>query len=166
MKSGFTRLLRWIFGLLLLWAAFSKLANLQDFYASLLAYQLPLPDMLLRCSAVVLPWLELFCGLLLLSGLWLRATLTWTLILFGIFLLATGQAWGRGLEISCGCFNMKLFGLGGSALAKTFESVGFAFGRSVFLVVGALYLYSQYRLESVQSSESTEEVSSPATTSK
>lgn len=143
MKVRFSLLLRWLFGVLLLWAAFSKLANLQAFYASLLAYQLPLPDPLLRVTAIVLPWLELFCGLHLLVGFWTQAALGWALVMFSIFLIATGQAWARGLDISCGCFNVQWFG--GQAFARTFESVGFAFFRSVLLVAGGLYLLYQER---------------------
>jgi uncharacterized membrane protein YphA (DoxX/SURF4 family) len=118
MKARFNLLLRWLFGVLLLWAAFSKLANLQAFYGSLLAYQLPLPDLLLRVGAVVLPWLELFCGLHLLVGIWVQAALGWALVLFAIFLVVTEQAWARGLDISCGCFNLQWFG--GYAFAKTY----------------------------------------------
>ena len=48
--------------------AISKLAILQDFYSSLVAYKLPLPKVFLQSGAIVLPWLELFCGLMLMSG--------------------------------------------------------------------------------------------------
>ncbi|EEF57453.1 MauE/DoxX family redox-associated membrane protein [Pedosphaera parvula] len=137
-KCYFQLALRWLFGLILLWAAFSKLGNLHNFYLSLLAYQLPLPNFALQMAAIVLPWLELFCGLHLIVGFSLRPALAWTLILFTVFLLATGQAWARGLDISCGCFN-----LGSSSFAKTFESVGFAFARSIVLLLGALYLFPQ-----------------------
>jgi putative oxidoreductase len=141
-QNYFALALRWIFGLILIWAAVSKLGNLHDFYVSLLAYQLPLPKLMLQSTAVVLPWLELFCGLHLIVGFWLRPALAWTLILFTIFLLATGQAWARGLDISCGCFN-----LGSSSFAKNFESVGFAFARSIVLMLGALYLFLQTKAQ-------------------
>lgn len=144
-KCYLTLFLRCIFGLLLLWAAFSKLQNLHSFYLNLVAYQLPLPGGLLKVSAIVLPWLELFCGLHLLSGVWLRPAVAWALILCSVFLIATGQAWARGLDISCGCFNMHFLGLGGTDIAKTFESVGFAFARSVVLMMGALFLFLRIR---------------------
>ena len=132
---------RWLLGLLLIWAALSKLANLQDFYGGLLAYRLPLPDFFLRAVAACLPWLELLCGLMLLSQVRSEAALVWALLLFGVFVLATGQAWARGLDISCGCFILQLLGLGESdGLGKLLHSVQFAFFRALLLAVGAIYL--------------------------
>ncbi len=87
---------------------------------------------------MVLPWLELLCGLLLVTGSARRAALVWTAVMFGAFVLATGQAWVRGLDISCGCF--KLAFLGDGALAKFVESVKFACVRAVFLLGASLYL--------------------------
>lgn len=136
--------LRWILSGLLVWAALSKIANLEEFYISIAAYQLPLPGPLLRLTAMILPWLELLCGLLLLGRIWTRAALLWALAMFGIFVVATGQAWARGLEISCGCFNLSAFGLdaaSGKSVVKFVESVGFAFVRALLLFLGAVYLF-------------------------
>lgn len=133
-------LLRWFLALVLVWAALSKIANLHEFYLNIAAYQLPLPDALLRLTAIVLPWLELLCGgLLCLGGVTRRAALFWTALLFAIFVLATGQAWVRGLDISCGC--LKLDFLGDGALAKFLESVKFAFFRALFLLAASLYVF-------------------------
>ncbi len=137
-------LLRGLLAIIFLWAALSKLANPQDFFSHLVAYQLPLPAGLLRLTAVVLPWLELCCGLALLSGVWLRAALAWTVLLCGVFVLATGQAWGRGLEISCGCLNLDWLGLGGDpkgAGVHWLQSPGFAFVRASLLGIVAVYLF-------------------------
>jgi len=55
--------------------------------------------------ARVLPWIELFLGVFLITGLWLKWTLRSTLILFLMFILIVGQALLRGLPIDeCGCF--------------------------------------------------------------
>jgi len=132
---------RWLLGVLLVWAALSKLANLQDFYGGLLAYHLPLPDFFLRAVAACLPWLELLCGLMLLSQVRSEAALVWALLLFSIFVLATGQAWARGLDISCGCFNLQLLGLGeNEGVGRFLHSVQFAFFRALLLAAGAIYL--------------------------
>jgi putative oxidoreductase len=135
--------LRWLLALLFIWAAASKLANVQEFCASLFAYQLPLPAGLLRLTAMVLPWLELLCGLMLLGRFWFRATLGWTVLLCAVFALCTGQAWARGLQISCGCLNLDFLGLGGGANAAAvsfFESVKFAFPRALLLLAAGAYL--------------------------
>ena len=134
---------RWILGLLLVWAAIPKLGNLQDFYASLLAYQLPFPDGLLRLTAVTLPWLELLCGLMLLTSVAIPIALLWSVVLFAVFTLATGQAWMRGLEISCGCLDFGWLGL--QELQPAIESVRFAFFRALLLAAGALYLWRSQR---------------------
>jgi uncharacterized membrane protein YphA (DoxX/SURF4 family) len=130
--------LLWLLAAILVWAAISKIANLHEFYAAILAYQMPVADPLARWVAMVLPWLELLCGVLLMAGSARRATLVWTALMFGVFVLATGQAWVRGLDISCGCF--KLAFLGDGALAKFVESVKFAFVRAVLLLAASLYL--------------------------
>ncbi len=135
-------LIRWLLGGILVWAAVSKLGNLQEFYGALAAYRLPLPGLALQFSAEILPWLELFCGLLLLARLWYRAALQWLLILCLIFLIATGEAWARGLDISCGCMNLDFLQLGGigKAAVKSLESAPMAFGRALLLALAAVYL--------------------------
>lgn len=137
------KLVRWILGALLVWAALSKIANPLEFYSGVVAYQLPLPGVVLRAVAMVLPWLELICGLLLLAGLWTRAAAGWALVLFVVFIGATGQAWARGLDIACGCFNLRVLGLGeeqARAVAAILESVKFAFARAILLALAAIYV--------------------------
>lgn len=130
--------LRWILGALLIWAALAKIANPTEFHGDLLAYRFPFPSALLRLAAVVVPWLELLCGILMIAGRARRAAVWWAVVLFAVFVLATGQAWARGLEISCGCFKLDFLGTG--ALVKLFESVQFAFFRALFLLLCAAYL--------------------------
>ena len=133
---------RWLIGVVLVWAALGKLANVQEFYTLLLAYRLPLPPALLKATAIVLPWIELLCGLLLVANLKTKAALAWAVVLFTVFALCTGQAWMRGLKIACGCLDLRLFGVArGSALGEIFESVGFAFIRASVLVVAAGWLF-------------------------
>jgi len=141
--------LRWLLAIILLWAAMGKIANLQEFHANLAAYRLPLSDPLLRLAVTVVPWLEFLCGILLITGGLRRAALLWTALLCAVFVLATGQAWGRGLEISCGC--LKLDFLGDGAAKHTLESVQFAFGRALLLLAAAVYLLRNTRCQSVSS---------------
>ena len=135
MRSKVPTLLRWVLGGLLLWAALSKLANLQEFYGGLSGYRLPVPTDLLKFVAVVLPWLELVCGLMLLAQVQL-----WAALLFGVFAIATGQAWARGFTISCGCLNFDFLGLEGTSFGGFLESAGFACVRASLLCIAAIYL--------------------------
>ena len=135
-------LLRWLLGVLMLWAAVSKLANPSEFLGSIYAYQLPLPRVLLQTTAVVLPWVELLCGLLLLAGFWVETSLILVTGLLVMFVLATGQAWARGIDISCGCFSLAVFGLDKNlpGVVRFFESVAFAFFRNLLLTGLAVFL--------------------------
>ena len=141
MKPYRNTALRWLLGLLLLWAGLSKAGNPTIFLGDLNAYQLPLPRGLLAVVAVVLPWLELLCGLMLLTRTKVQAALLCTLGLFVGFLLGTGQAVARGLDIACGCFDLSfLASWHMSGLAHLLESVGFAFGRNLALTAAVLAL--------------------------
>lgn len=134
--------LRWLVGLVLIWASLSKLVSLQEFYDTLLAYRLPAPAWLMKIMELVLPWFELLCGFMLLVRIWTEAALVCAIVLFAIFAVATGQAWFRGLEISCGCLDLSLIGLPkGSAPARLLESAGFACIRAIMLFAAACYLF-------------------------
>jgi putative oxidoreductase len=134
-------LLRWLLAIMLIWAALGKLANPHEFHLAILAYQLPLPPLLLRTAAIVLPWLELLAGLLLAANLRREAALFWAFGLFSVFTLATLQAWIRGLNISCGCLDLRIIGIQpGSSIAHIMETPAFAAIRAALLTVAAGFL--------------------------
>ncbi len=133
--------LRLLVGLILVWASLGKLANLQEFFTALLAYRLPLPEIVLKLVAIILPWMELLCGLALLADRKSKAALAWAAVLFAAFAYASGQAWARGLPIACGCLDLSLVGLRpGSAAADFLESPTFACLRAVVLAAVAVGL--------------------------
>jgi len=135
-------MLRWLLALVMLWAAVSKLANPTEFLGSIYGYELPLPRVLLQTAAVVLPWVELLCGLLLLAGFWSQTALLTVTGLLVCFVIATGQAWARGLDIACGCFNLQIFGVQERwpGFVRFLESVAFAFCRNLLLAGFAFFL--------------------------
>ncbi len=135
-KAAIALGLRWLLGIVFIWAALGKMVGPQDFLANLYEYQLPLPEFFLRLVAVSLPWLELICGLSLLVNSWPESTLGVIMLMMLVFIGATGQAWMRGLEIDCGCF--------GTAIEKNSfaGSVQFAFFRNLILFGLAAYLFS------------------------
>src|SRR5438094_8458118 len=54
--------------------------------------------------AFYLPWLEIFCGLVLIFRFFYRGALSILTALVVVFLVATIAAKARGLDIPCGCF--------------------------------------------------------------
>lgn len=153
--------LRWLLGGLMLWAAVSKLAAPTEFLGAIYSYKLPLPQSWLQAAAVLLPWLELLCGLALIADKWTESALTLVLALCVAFVLATGQAWARGLDISCGCLDFKILGVvkpdGGAV--SFFESAAFAFFRAILLVAMTGWLL-RYRLLEVTTQGRTATVNS------
>ena len=126
---------RIVIGCLMLWAGLAKIANLQDFLVSIYGYELPLPELTLRLAAIILPWLEILCGIALITGIWQQEFLSLLSLIGLMFILITGQAWVRGLDISCGCFGTKLE-------KDTFlGSVAFAFFRNLVFFGIVFYLW-------------------------
>jgi len=54
--------------------------------------------------AFYLPWLEIFCGVAVVCGVFYRGGLLILNALISIFIIASIVAKARGLDISCGCF--------------------------------------------------------------
>lgn len=126
---------RIILGLVFIWAGTVKVFGPIDFLVSTYGYQTHLPETLLRIAVVTLPWIEILCGIAILTGVWLEAGLILSAGMLAVFIVLTGQAWFRGLDISCGCF--------GSMLEEEsfLGSVQFAFFRNLVLmaITGALW---------------------------
>jgi putative oxidoreductase len=142
MKTLLSLTLRWCIGLLLVWAALSKLADPQPFVAAIAAYQMGLPLPLIKLIAVALPWLELLCGLLLLLSHWVRAAAGLVALMFLVFFLATARAWALGYEISCGCLNWAFFqSIAEPQTLKLLESMPFATFRNLLLLLGSGFVW-------------------------
>jgi putative oxidoreductase len=94
---------RLVLGLVFIAAALPKLADPPGFAKSIWAYEL-FPAWSLNPLALGLPWLELFCGLSLCLGLWLRAAALWIGALLLSFCLALAINLARHHPVDCGCF--------------------------------------------------------------
>ncbi|GMV83280.1 MAG: hypothetical protein AMXMBFR7_44640 [Planctomycetota bacterium] len=133
--------IRWILGLLLIFAALAKLADPVKFLASIYAFDLGLAELIAKTLAVGLPWLELACGGLLLADRMSLAARGWVVALFIAFLVATGQAWARGLDISCGCLNLEILGVNDEHWLKVLETPAGAFVKNLFLLAASCWLF-------------------------
>ena len=94
--------LRISFGLFFIYASLDKISQPAEFALAIRAYEI-IPDNLSNLPAIFLPWVELLCGLLLLSGLYIQSTLRISIGLLLIFTVNILIALLRGLEIDCGC---------------------------------------------------------------
>ena len=96
-------LLRVALGAVFVVASLDKIENPEAFATAIANYRL-LPYKSINGIAIVLPWLEVITGVLLVLGVWARAStaIVWGLLL--AFSIAISQALARGLDISCGCF--------------------------------------------------------------
>jgi uncharacterized membrane protein YphA (DoxX/SURF4 family) len=102
-KFWLETILRWGFGLLLIYASWEKILNPLDFARAVENYRVVGYSLSLY-TAAFLPVLEFLTGLLLLAGVWKDAASLVNLCLMAVFLILVAQAAIRGLDIECGCF--------------------------------------------------------------
>jgi|SRR5688572_4155374 len=96
-------LLRIGLGLVFIAASAPKILDPAGFSRNVFHYQI-LPGNMVNAVAILLPWIELFVGLFLVFGIWLRGAAFIAIVSLVVFLGAMGSALARGLNIDCGCF--------------------------------------------------------------
>lgn len=92
-----------IVGGLFIYAGAIKVLDPVEFAGDIENYKL-LPWPIGVRLAFYLPWLEIFCGLALITRILYRGGVFILTVLMSVFILATIVAKARGLDISCGCF--------------------------------------------------------------
>ena len=95
---------QFVLGAVFIAAALPKVADPPGFAKAIWNYQL-FPAWSIHPSALVLPWLELLCGLALCLGLWTRAAAAWLGALLLAFLAALSINLARHHPVDCGCFS-------------------------------------------------------------
>ncbi len=99
-----TIIARLVLGVIFVYASWHKILDPQGFATAVHNYRI-LPVAAVNLFAIVLPWLELVCGLLLLAGLFTGGSTLLVGMLLIAFVIALGSALVRGIDISCGCFS-------------------------------------------------------------
>lgn len=94
---------RLILGGVLLLAGYLKLDELDKSQMAVRAYEM-LPVSLANLIGIVLPFAEIFMGILLILGAATRLMSFMSALLMLVFVVGISQAWARGLSIDCGCF--------------------------------------------------------------
>ena len=95
-------LVRYLIGVVFLWACYSKILDPSNFSREISNYH-AVPFGFENTVAIILPWLELFIGLGLIAGIYIRANVFISGFLLILFNLLVFQAMVRGFNIECGC---------------------------------------------------------------
>ena len=104
---------RWILGGFFVYMGLTKALHPVEFLKLMRQYDLTQYALILNCLAAMLPWFEMFCGLLLLAGVAVRGAalaLTLMLVMFTLLVLHHAQQLQSTLHIpfcavkfDCGC---------------------------------------------------------------
>jgi putative oxidoreductase len=123
---------RLILGVVFIYASLSKIQNPGEFAQAIYNYRM-VPESLINIMAIVLPWMELICGILIIIGVFVRGSALLIGLMLAVFIIALSSALIRGLDISCGCFTLE----GGRTIAAStlFEDI------LLFICAGIALLY-------------------------
>jgi putative oxidoreductase len=136
LKHG-VAIIRIVLGAIFLYAGILKANDTTAFAGSIEAYRI-LPYFGNYLAAAVLPWIEIICGALLVTGWRARVSATLTVLMNLVFIAAMLSAVARGLEIDCGCFKQG---------AK--DPPLLAIGRDIlFIAMALLVLWQEWRSSS------------------
>ena len=117
-----TLLFRLVVGITFIWASVYKIIEPGDFAKSIWFYHL-VPGNIINLSAIILPWLELICGVCIIFGIFYRGSIVWINVMMVVFIIALTSAVIRGLDIDCGCFKAAKSS-GGSTLNSLLLDLG------------------------------------------
>ena len=97
------RTARILIGSIFIFAAIDKIANPDAFAKSINNFHV-LPYSMINIPALILPWVELLCGILVLMGIKQKASSLLISAMLAVFIIAIIVAIFRGYNINCGCF--------------------------------------------------------------
>ncbi|MBU0984736.1 MAG: DoxX family membrane protein [candidate division Zixibacteria bacterium] len=117
-----TMISRLLIGAIFVYASFYKIISPGDFAKSIWYYHL-FPGVTINLMAIVIPWLELLCGLALIFGVWYRGAVIWVNVLLVAFVIALASTIARNLSIDCGCFKAAESATGSAWNAMTWDFV-------------------------------------------
>ena len=98
-----TMLSRIALGAVFILASIEKISAPEAFASAVQAYKLS-PFPLINLFALIVPWMELICGIFLVAGLFVRSSAALVSMLLVLFVGGIVSAILRRLEIDCGCF--------------------------------------------------------------
>jgi hypothetical protein len=93
-------------GIIFVYASLDKIDQPSQFARIVYNYHL-LPSELINLMAIIMPWVELFCGAFLILGIYKEGSVLILNVLVIIFMVAVGVNLIRGLDLECGCFTVS-----------------------------------------------------------
>lgn len=106
---------RLVVGGIFIYASLDKIAHPAEFARIVYNYHLTSDD-LVNLVAIILPWLELICGLSVILGYYKEGGILIISFLTIVFIIAIGINVIRGVDLECGCFTVSSRSRGNSLL--------------------------------------------------
>lgn len=122
--------LRFLLGGVFIYASLDKIAFPKQFASIVMKYHI-LPETLAVYLAFLLPWIELFLGLFLIAGLFIKESAIAVSLLLLVFMAAMIVARLNGSLENCGCLSVRFSGS---------ESLPALIGRDALLLLCGLAL--------------------------
>ena len=122
---------RLILGGIFIYASLDKIAHPEQFAKIVYNYKI-LPHSLINIFAIILPWLELICGVFLIVGIFVQSSSAILSLLLVSFIIALSVNFLKGLDINCGCFSTDLKGKEEGAILLIRDFVLLAIGLQIF----------------------------------
>ena len=131
-------LLRIALGVVFIWASWEKIIDPAGFVTIIDNYQI-LPQGWSGPLALLLPWIEVVCGVMLITGLLLKGSLVLVNLMLLVFFGALLSSYLRGIDVACGCFT--------NALTSDHTIVYYMLRDVVFLAIGVWVMYYKLKME-------------------
>tara|TARA_Y100001968_G_C19311726_1_gene694535 strand:+ start:640 stop:1098 length:459 start_codon:yes stop_codon:yes gene_type:complete len=96
---------RAILGFVFIYASIDKIINPNDFSDLIDNFHIS-PTLFSNLIALILPWIELICGICLITGYMVRGSNILVLSMLLMFIFILTQAVYRGIDTHCGCFKV------------------------------------------------------------
>jgi len=125
-------IIRLFMGLIFIYASYSKILDPVSFSSNIHNYGVT-PIYIENILSLIIPLVELFIGLGLITGIKFKASLDISIYMMVLFILLISQAYLRGKSIDCGCF-MNEISLEDAA-TKRFEMLKRIIEDVVFLIL-------------------------------
>lgn len=123
MQNDYLSLLaRVVVGGIFIYASLDKIANPAEFARIVYNYHLA-PGDLVNLVAIILPWLELICGLSVIAGYYKDGSILIINFMMVIFMVAIAVNVIRGVDLECGCFTVSSRARG-NALSLLYRDFG------------------------------------------